>query len=72
MSILDEQLVLTVAEARILLRLGKGAMYLAIKKGIIKCIKINGKILIPAAEIRRIINEASEQDLGAIVLDVKT
>lgn len=67
MSILDEQLVLTVAEARILLRLGKGAMYLAIKKGIIKCIKINGKILVPAAEIRRILEANSEPGHGTNV-----
>ncbi len=59
MSILDTELVLTVGEGRRLLRLGKGAMYKAIHSGKIKSIKINGKILIPSAEMRRILEATS-------------
>lgn len=56
-----EPLVLTVEQARKLLGLSRSLIYQAINSGQIPSIRIGRRILIPTAQLERLINGSSEQ-----------
>jgi len=59
MAARNGRLVYTVEEARALLRIGRGAIYEAIRRGEIPAIRIGRRILVPCAALERLLGEAN-------------
>ena len=51
-----DDLVLTVDEARILLKIGRTAAYEAIRKGDIPSVRIGSRVLVPMARLRKMLD----------------
>ena len=52
----NERLAYTVEEARKLLGLGRGSMYEAVRRGDIGAVRIGRRLLIPKAELQRLLD----------------
>jgi len=61
----SEPLVLTVEEARQVLRLSRGSMYEAIRRGEAPGIRIGRRILVPRAALQRLLDDASHTSHGS-------
>jgi len=59
-------LVLTVEEARKLLRLSRGLMYEAVRSGQIPSIRVGRRILIPCAGLQRLLENPGATDFRSV------
>lgn len=55
-----EKLVLTVAEARQILRIGKSTAYAAVRNGELRAFRIGRRWLVPASAVQRLLDSQGE------------